>query len=44
MNFALLIFMVRPKRFELLAFWFVAKRSIQLSYGRNPCTRVQISD
>ncbi len=28
--------MVRPKRFELLAFWFVAKRSIQLSYGRIP--------
>jgi len=26
--------MVRPERFELPAFWFVAKRSIQLSYGR----------
>ena len=27
-------FMVRPERFELPAFWFVARRSIQLSYGR----------
>ena len=27
--------MVRPERFELPAFWFVARRSIQLSYGRN---------
>ena len=27
--------MVRPDRFELPAFWFVARRSIQLSYGRN---------
>ena len=25
---------VRPKRFELLTPWFVAKYSIQLSYGR----------
>ncbi len=29
-----LIKKVRPKRFELPTFWFVAKRSIQLSYGR----------
>ena len=28
--------MVRPERFELPAFWFVARRSIQLSYGRIP--------
>ena len=28
--------MVRPERFELPAFWFVARRSIQLSYGRTP--------
>jgi len=26
--------LVRPKRFELLTPWFVAKYSIQLSYGR----------
>ena len=26
--------MVRLERFELPAFWFVARRSIQLSYGR----------
>jgi hypothetical protein len=27
-------FMVRPERFELPTYWFVANRSIQLSYGR----------
>ena len=27
-------YLVRPKRFELLTPWFVAKYSIQLSYGR----------
>ena len=27
--------MVRPERFELPTSWFVARRSIQLSYGRN---------
>ena len=26
--------MVRPERFELPTLWFVAKYSIQLSYGR----------
>ena len=26
--------MARPERVELPTFWFVAKRSIQLSYGR----------
>ena len=29
-----MVYMVRPKRFELLTPWFVAKYSIQLSYGR----------
>ena len=29
-----LIYVVRPERFELPASWFVARRSIQLSYGR----------
>ena len=29
-----LCLLVRPKRFELLTPWFVAKYSIQLSYGR----------
>jgi hypothetical protein len=28
--------MVRPERFELPTLWFVARCSIQLSYGRNP--------
>ena len=33
--------MVRPERFELPTYWFVARRSIQLSYGR---TRVASSE
>ncbi len=28
------LYMVRPERFELPTPWFVAKYSIQLSYGR----------
>ena len=30
----LLKIMMRPARLERATFWFVAKRSIQLSYGR----------
>ena len=30
-----LIYLVRPARLERATFWFVAKRSIQLSYGRD---------
>jgi hypothetical protein len=30
--------MVRPERFELPTLWFVAKYSIQLSYGRTLST------
>jgi hypothetical protein len=26
--------LARPERFELPTFWFVARHSIQLSYGR----------
>ncbi len=33
-------FMARPKRFELLTPWFVAKYSIQLSYGRVKKARI----
>ena len=29
-----LILLMRPARLERATFWFVAKRSIQLSYGR----------
>jgi hypothetical protein len=32
--FKLLILLMRPARLERATFWFVAKRSIQLSYGR----------
>ena len=30
----LFISLARPERFELPTFWFVARHSIQLSYGR----------
>src|ERR1700734_235818 len=31
---SIILAVVRPERFELPASWFVARRSIQLSYGR----------
>ena len=34
--------MVRPERFELPASWFVARRSIQLSYGRITAANITI--
>ena len=33
--------MVRPDRFELPTYWFVASCSIQLSYGRTRWSRLQ---
>ena len=35
--------MVRPERFELPTLWFVAKCSIQLSYGRVTVTAGGVS-
>ena len=32
--------MVRPGGFELPTFWFVARRSIQLSYGRTVAGKI----
>src|SRR5688572_2308969 len=34
--------MARPERFELPTSWFVAMRSIQLSYGRLRCFDVRL--
>ena len=34
--------MVRPERFELPTLWFVAKCSIQLSYGRDTLQPAEI--
>ena len=36
--------MVRPERFELPTYWFVASRSIQLSYGRTRMTSDETID
>ena len=36
--------MVRPERFELPTLWFVAKYSIQLSYGRTQVVSTQTID
>jgi hypothetical protein len=35
--------MVRPERFELPTLWFVARCSIQLSYGRDTVQPAEIS-
>ncbi len=35
-----LVFLARPERFERPTPWFVAKYSIQLSYGRNKQGRI----
>ena len=42
-NHKLMNEMVRPERFELPTYWFVASRSIQLSYGRMSETIDRIS-
>jgi hypothetical protein len=34
--------MVRPERFELPTLWFVARCSIQLSYGRGTAVEILI--
>ncbi len=36
--------MVRPERVELPTYWFVASRSIQLSYGRTPLVSSETID
>ena len=36
--------MVRPERVELPTYWFVASRSIQLSYGRTPLVSSETRD
>jgi hypothetical protein len=36
--------MVRPERFELPTLWFVAKYSIQLSYGRTRLVQLRTKD
>ena len=36
--------MVRPERVELPTYWFVASRSIQLSYGRTQMVSSETMD
>ena len=42
-NLKPLVLLVRPERFELPTPWFVAKYSIQMSYGRIYISMIQLA-